>query len=257
MESKYRLGAAPVPEKEQATVTQPDRSDVIGVIGGTGPQGRGLAARWARAGYPIRIGSRTAGKAEDVAAKVRERAGEGVEVEGGENLPVAEAADIVVITVPYSAQEATLRELRDAIGDKLVVNVVNPLEFDDVGPKAIAVEAGSAAEESKELLPDARIVSAFHDVPAARLWNVDEPVACDVLICGDDPDANHRVAHLAADIPGMWGIDCGPLRNSAHIENMTPVILFVNRYYGIKAGLKIDGIERDDSSLHARRAADG
>lgn len=236
-------------------MTHPDHSESIGIVGGTGPLGRGLAVRWATAGYDVWIGSRTADKAEDIAERVRQRAGGDVRVSGGDNLAVVRGADIVVVTVPYEAQADTLPDLREAIGDKLVVNVVNPMVFDDVGPKAVPVEEGSAGQQCQRLLPDARVVSAFHDVAAARLWDVASSVDCDVLICGDDDDATHRVAHLAADIPGMWGVNCGPLRNSVHIENMTPVLLFINRYYGIKAGLRIDGIERRDDQMHAHRAA--
>ncbi len=234
-------------------MTRPDHSETIGIIGGTGPLGRGLAVRWAVAGYEILIGSRTAEKARSVAERVREQAAEDVRVRGVENEVAADESDIVVITVPYEAQTSTLPDLREAIGDKLVVNVVNPMVFDEVGPKAVPVEEGSAGQQCQALLPAARVVSAFHDVAAARLWNVEQSVDCDVLICGDDVDATHRVAHLAADIPGMWGVNCGPLRNSIHIENMTPVLLFINRYYGIKAGLRIDGIERREESMHAHR----
>lgn len=238
-------------------MTQPDHSEAIGIIGGTGPLGRGLAVRWALAGYDIWVGSRTDDKAADVADRIRARAGEDVSVRGADNLRAVQRADIVVVTVPYEAQASTLPDLRDAVGDKVVINVVNPMVFDDVGPKAVPVEEGSAGQQCQELLPEARVVSAFHDVPAARLWDVDQPVDCDVLICGDDDEATHRVAHLAAEIPGMWGVNCGPLRNSVHIENMTPVLLFINRYYGIKAGLRIEGVERHEGSMHAhRRSAD-
>lgn len=237
-------------------MTRPDHSEAIGIVGGTGPQGRGLAARWARAGYDIWIGSRTEDKAVGVADRVREKAGGEVSVRGAENLRAVQEADIVVVTVPYEAQASTLPDLRDAIGDKVVVNVVVPMVFDEVGPKAVPVEEGSAAEQCQELLPEARVVGAFHDVPAGRLWDVDAPVDCDVLICGDDQDAIHRVAHLAADIPGMWGVNCGPLRNSAHLENITPVILFINRYYGGKAGLRVVGIERREDQMHAHGAED-
>lgn len=234
-------------------MTQPDHSEAIGIVGGTGPLGRGLAVRWALAGYDIWVGSRTEDKAADVADRIRAQAGEDVSVRGADNLRATQEADIVVVTVPYEAQASTLPDLREAVGDKLVVNVVNPMVFDDVGPKAVPVEEGSAGQQCQALLPEARVVSAFHDVAAARLWEVGHPVDCDVLVCGDDEEATHRVAHLAAEIPGMWGVNCGPLRNSVHIENMTPVLLFINRYYGIKAGLRIEGIERREESMHAHR----
>ena len=158
------------------------------------------------------------------------------------------------MSVPYDAQASLLPPLRDIVGDKVVCNVVNPMVFDDVGPKAVRVDEGSAAEECQALWPDARVVSAFHDVSSRRLLRVHEPIETHVLICADDQEAAHRVAHLASRIEGMWGVFCGPLRNSEYIENVTPVILFINRYYKIQAGLLIDGIERDPDALHAHRA---
>ncbi len=237
-------------------MTSADLRESIGIIGGTGPQGRGLAARWARAGHVVHIGSRTVEKAETAVGDVLGRlAGDG-DVRAGTNADVAAAAEIVVVAVPYEAQAATLPDLADVIGDKVVCNVVNPMVFDDQGPKAVRVEAGSAAEECQQLLPQARVVSSFHDVSSRRLLRVDEPINTHVLICGDDNEASHRVAHLASRIEGMWGVYCGPLRNSEYIENVTPLILWINKYYRIQAGLLIDGIERDPEALHAHAATD-
>lgn len=230
--------------------------DTLGIVGGTGPQGRGLAARWARAGHAVHVGSRTRAKAEDVAARVRDRVGDGAAVQGGTNDEVVAAADVVVVALPYAAQATVLPPLETAVGDKIVLNVANPMTFVDGNPSAVRVEAGSAAEECQALWPRARVVSAFHDVSSRRLWRVDTPVVTHVLICSDDTEAAHRVAHLAARIEGMWGVFCGPLRNSEYIENITPVLLFVNRYYHIQAGLIIDGLERDEASLHAHRSED-
>ncbi|MCA1713520.1 MAG: NADPH-dependent F420 reductase [Actinobacteria bacterium] len=235
-------------------MTEGTRREVLGIIGGTGPQGRGLGLRWARAGHVVHIGSRTADKGEEAAATIREKAGGAVEVHGGTNADAAAVAEIVIVSVPYEAQADTLPPLTEAVAGKIVVNLVNPMVFDEVGPIAVPVEAGSAAEECQRLWPQARVVSAFHDIPARRLWRIEEPVDCDVLICSDDDDAAHRVAHLAAQIPGMWGVNCGPLRNSEYIENMTPVLLFINRYYKIHAGLRIEGVERGPGALHAHRA---
>lgn len=237
-------------------MTSPEYREVLGIVGGTGSQGRGLAARWARAGHVVHIGSRSAERAEDAAREIRDRIGgpDGGDVRAGTNEEVAAAAEIVVVSVPYDAQDDLLPPLTEAVGDKVVLNVVNPMTFDEVGPLAVPVDAGSAAEHCQQLWPAARVVSAFHDVSSRRLWRVDEPIVTHVLICGDDLEASHRVAHLASRIEGMWGVYCGPLRNSEYIENITPVLLFVNRYYRIQAGLLIDGIERDEASLHAHRA---
>ncbi|MDX1657609.1 MAG: NADPH-dependent F420 reductase [Nitriliruptorales bacterium] len=234
-------------------MTSPDYREVLGIIGGTGAQGKGLAARWARAGHEVWIGSRTEEKGAAAAEEISDRAGEGAAVHGGTNAAAAEAAEIVVVSVPYDAQQDLLPPLREVVGDKVTLNVVNPMTFDELGPVAVPVEAGSAAEECQELWPDARVVSAFHDVSSRRLWRVDEAIVTHVLICSDDEEAAHRVAHLAARIDGMWGVFCGPLRNSEYIENITPVLLSINRYYGTQAGLLIDGIEPDEESLHAQR----
>lgn len=231
-----------------------DVREVLGILGGTGPQGRGLAARWARAGHTVYIGSRKQENAQAAVDDVLERLGGQGDVRAATNDVAAAEAEIVVVAMPYEAQQKALPELADACADKVVVNVVNPMIFDDLGPKAVPVEAGSAAEECQELMPDARVVSSFHDVSSRRLLKVDEPLETHVLICGDDRDASHRVMHLASQIEGMWGVYCGPLRNSAHIENLTPVILWINREYKIQAGVLIDGIERDREAIHAHPA---
>lgn len=232
-------------------MTSADVREVLGILGGTGPQGRGLAARWALAGHRVHIGSRTLEKATAAVDDVRERVGDEPDVRAGTNADVAEAAEIVVVSMPYAAQEKALPDLADAIGDKVVCNVVNPMQFDAVGPTAVPVEAGSAAEECQQLLPDARVVSAFHDVSSKRLLKVGERIDTHVLICGDDQEANHRVAHLASRIEGMWGVFCGPLRMSEYVENITPLILTINRLYRTEAGLLIDGIDTGPDSLHA------
>lgn len=238
-------------------MTSADLRETIGIIGGTGPQGRGLAARWARAGHVVHIGSRTLDKAQAAVQDVRGRLhDQEVDVRAGTNADVAAAAEIIVVAVPYEAQAVTLPDLAGAIGDKVVCNVVNPMVFDEQGPVAVRVEAGSAAQECQQLLPQARVVSSFHDVSSRRLLRVDDPINTHVLICGDDNEASHRVAHLASRIEGMWGVYCGPLRNSEYIENVTPLILWINKYYRIQAGLLIDGIERDPAALHAHAATD-
>ncbi|MDP8960088.1 MAG: NADPH-dependent F420 reductase [Actinomycetota bacterium] len=234
----------------------PDHLESLGVVGGTGPQGRGLVARWARVGHTVYLGSRSRDKADRVASDLREVIGAEPPVRAATNEEAAERAEIVVLTFPYEAQAATLNELREAIGDKIVVNVVNPMTFDDIGPKAVPVAAGSAAEECQQLLPGARVVSAFNAVPARRLIRVDEPVDCDVPICSDDEDAGHCVAHLASRMPGVRGIDCGPLRNSRYVENLTPVLLSINRRYRIHAAIKIDGISSVEHALHAPRRSE-
>ncbi len=215
----------------------------IAIIGGTGPQGRGLAARWARAGHPVLIGSRTEERAEEAAVDARERAGDGVQLRGTTNAEAADAADIVVVAVPYEAQAAALPPLRDAVAGKLVCNVVNPMTFDKLGASAIPVPEGSAGEQNASYWPDARIVSGFHDVSSKRLLRVDEAIVTHVLLCGDDLDAVHEVGKLAHAIEGMYPVYAGPLRNSSYIENLTCVLLAVNKHYRVQAGIVIDGVE--------------
>lgn len=219
-----------------------DVRETIGIVGGTGPLGRGLGARWARAGHPVHLGSRDRERAQAAVDDVRGRVGDGPELVAGTNEEVAAAADVVVVALPYDAQAKALPSLREAIATKLVLNVVNPLVFDELGPKAVPVEAGSAAEECQALLPDATVVSAFHDVSSRRLLSVDEPIVTSVLVCGDDEDANERVVELAGRIEGMQGVRCGPLRNSEHVENLTVVLLSVNRLHRVQAGVIIDPV---------------
>ncbi|MFN2556437.1 MAG: NADPH-dependent F420 reductase [Nitriliruptorales bacterium] len=231
-------------------MTTPDHLESLGVVGGTGPQGRGLVARWAQAGHTVYLGSRSRDKAERVISGLRDVIGPEPDVQPATNEEAVASAEIVVLTFPYEAQSDTLDELREAIGPKIVVNVVNPMTFDEIGPKAVPVPAGSAAEECQQLLPDARVVSAFNAVPARRLIRVEEPVDCDVPICSDDTDAGHTIAHLASRVPGVLGIDCGPLRNSRYIENLTPVLLTINRRYGIHSATRIDGVRSVEQALH-------
>jgi NADPH-dependent F420 reductase len=226
-------------------VTRVGGQQALGFVGGTGPQGRGLAVRFAHAGYPVLLGSRSEEKAREAVASLGV---DGLNVRGVLNVAACLEAEVVFITLPYEAQRPTLQGLADAIGDKIVVNCVNAVRFDDRGPMPAKVPAGSAAEECAELLPRARIVSAFHDISARRLLRAPEPITVDVLICGDDEAAKRTVARLAAKIPGVWGVDCGPLRLSSPIENLTPVLLSINRRYKLHAGLRIDGIVRTEDS---------
>jgi len=213
----------------------------LGFVGGTGPQGRGLALRFALAGHPVLIGSRSLDKAKDAVSSLN---ADGMDMHGMANVDACRQAEIVFVTLPYTAQQKTLADLADVIGGKVVVNCVNAVDFDDYGPVPGHVPAGSAAEECAQLLPRARVVSAFHEVSARRLLHADQPITVDVLICGDDQDAKHTIAHLVAEIPGMWGVDCGPLRLSGPIEHMTPVLLSINRRYKVQSGLRIDGLPR-------------
>lgn len=215
-------------------------TDILGFLGGTGPQGSGLAVRFAAAGHPVLVGSREEAKGRDAAAELSERAG--MPIAGGRNDDVARTADVVFVVVPYAAQADTVAPLRDALAGKVVVNCVNHMLFDDLGPYAPGVPAGSAAQECAELLPGVAVVSAFHDISARALAKLDQPMDADVLVCGDDQDAKERVIELAGRIPGLRGVDCGPLRMSRAIEDLTPVLVNINRRYKTHASLRIAGL---------------
>lgn len=217
-----------------------DTLPAIAIIGGTGALGSGLAARWAAAGYPVILGSREAGKAQQAAAGIA--LGKGAPPARGEdNLAAATAGDIVVIAVPWSNHAATLDELAPALAGKIVVDAVVPL----VPPKVAQVQlppGGSAGQIAQARLGDStRVVSAFHNVSAAKLRG-GGPVDCDVLVCGDDRGARDTVIALCAAI-GLTGIDAGPIANSAAAEALTSVLIGINRRYKAEgAGIRITGL---------------
>lgn len=211
----------------------------LAVLSGTGNLGLALARRWARAGFPVNIGSRSADKAEAAAGELRGETG--VAVGAGSNREVTAAADIVVVTVPFAAQEATLSDIRDQVAGKLVVDTTVPL----VPPKVMRVQLpaeGSAAKRAQQLLGEGvTLVSAFHNVAAHKLAE-SEPVDCDVLVFGDDKSARARVVELA-DAAGLRGVHGGVLDNSAAAEAFTSLLIFINRHYQADgAGIRITGL---------------
>jgi NADPH-dependent F420 reductase len=214
----------------------------IGVLGGTGPQGRGLAYRWARAGLRVLIGSRDAARAEAAAAELRELAG--VEhVSGAANADCAAAADLVLVAVPWDGHAATVEALRAPLAGKIVIDCVNPLGFDKQGPYALAVPEGSAAAQAAALLPESVLVAAFHHVSAVLLADAAlAKVDTDVLVLGDARDAVDVVIELAATIPGMRGIYGGRLRNAGQVEALTANLIAINRRYSAHAGIRITDV---------------
>ncbi|MBF8194446.1 NADPH-dependent F420 reductase [Nonomuraea sp. K274] len=209
----------------------------IGILGGTGDQGKGLARRFALAGHPVLIGSRSAQRAKDAAASI------GSGASGDENAAVATQADIVIVAVPYDGHKALLESLRAELAGKIVVDCVNPIGFDKQGAYALPVAEGSAAQQAAAVLPDTRVVAAFHHVSAVLLMDpaVDE-VELDVLVLGDDREATDTVQALAAVIPGVRGVYGGRLRNAHQIEALTANIISVNRRYKAHAGLRITDV---------------
>jgi len=214
----------------------------IAVLGGTGKEGSGLAMRWALQGYKVIIGSRDAARAAQRAGEMNAQLG-GDYLTGMENAAAAKAADVVVLSVPYAAHQTTLEGVREQLAGKILVDITVPLQ----PPKVRTVhlpEGQSAALEAQAFLGDAvKVVAAFENVSAEQLSDPQHEVDCDVLVCGDDAGAKASVLTLV-EATGMKGIDAGPLANSIAVEALTPVLLYINKAYGIKgAGIRITGIQ--------------
>ncbi|RAY13189.1 NADPH-dependent F420 reductase [Actinomadura craniellae] len=211
----------------------------LGILGGTGDQGKGLARRFALAGHQVLIGSRDAERAARAAADLDP----GLPVRGADNATVAREADVVIVAVPWDGHRATLESLRAELEGKIVVDCVNPLGFDKQGAYALPVEEGSAAQQAAAVLPDSRVIGAFHHVSAVLL--LDPGVAemdLDILVVGDDREASDMVRALAARIPGMRGIYGGRLRNAHQVEAFTANLISINRRYKAHAGLRVTDV---------------
>ncbi|RST19321.1 NADPH-dependent F420 reductase [Streptomyces sp. WAC05374] len=210
---------------------------VVGVLGGTGDQGRGLALRLARAGQKVIIGSRAAERAEAAAAEL------GLGVEGADNAECARRSDVVIIAVPWDGHAATLTALREELRGKLVVDCVNPLGFDKKGAYAIKPEEGSAAEQAAALLPESRVTAAFHHLSAVLLQDESvERIDTDVMVLGEKRADTDIVQALAARIPGMRGVFAGRLRGAHQVEALVANLISVNRRYKAHAGLRVTDV---------------
>ena len=214
----------------------------IAILGGTGPEGSGLGLRWARAGYAVIIGSRTAEKAQAAAAEINSRL-DNSSVRGADNVSAARAAEIVVLTVPYAAHSAIIETVKSEVQGKVFVDVTVPL----VPPKVSRVQmppAGSASQEAQILLgPGVKVVTAFQNIGAEHLKDPNRPIECDVLVCGDDREAKAAVIDLAV-AAGLKAWDAGPLANAVVAEGLTSVLIGLNIKYKAKAaGIKITGID--------------
>ncbi|MCA1192538.1 NADPH-dependent F420 reductase [Saccharopolyspora sp. 6V] len=217
------------------------REMTVGVLGGTGAQGRGLAIRWAAAGLRVVIGSRKAERAQDAAREIAEISGG--QVSGEDNAACAAAADIVLAALPWDAHADTLAALREPLAGKIVVDCVNPLGFDKQGPFALDVPEGSAAQQAAALLPDSRVTAAFHHVSAVTLADLSvDHVDLDVLVLGDDREATDVVRGLADVIPGVRGLFGGRLRNAHQVEALTANLIAINRRYKAHAGIRITDV---------------
>ena len=220
---------------------------VVGVLGGTGPQGRGLAVRLAAAGQRILLGSRDAERAAEVAKEVAERAatagGAEISVQGGSNVDVAGAADLVIVAVPFAGHAATLAELATPLAGKIVVDCVVPMGFDELGAYVLDVEEGSVTQQAAALLPDSHVVGAFHHLSAVLLEDLSRPTLDgDVMVVGDVRAATDTVQALAGRLPGMRGIYAGRLRNARQVEALTINLVSVNRRYKVHAGVRVTDV---------------
>jgi NADPH-dependent F420 reductase len=213
----------------------------VAVLGGTGPQGRGLARRFAAAGLPVVLGSRSAARAEEAAAALREAVGG--KVSGTDNAAAAATADVVVVAVPWDGHADLLRSLTAELAGKVVVDCVNPLGFDKQGAYALRVEEGSAAQQAQALLPDSTVVGAFHNVSAVKLEDPEvTSVDTDVLVLGEVRAATDLVQDLAGVIPGVRGVFGGRLRNAHQVEALTANLISVNRRHKAHAGIRITDV---------------
>lgn len=211
----------------------------IAVLGGTGPQGRGLARRFAAAGLEVFLGSRTAERG----AAAAEGLGDTGAVRGGSNADAASAGDIVLVVVPWDGHKQLLESLRDELAGKIVVDCVNPLGFDKQGAYALPVEEGSAAQQAAAVLPESRVVGAFHNVSAVLLEDPEvASVETDVLVLGDDREATDLVQSLADVVPGMRGVYAGRLRNAHQVEALTANLISINRRYKAHAGVRVTDV---------------
>ncbi|MFE2439408.1 NADPH-dependent F420 reductase [Streptomyces sp. NPDC059409] len=210
---------------------------VVGVLGGTGPQGKGLAYRLAKAGQKVVVGSRAAERAEAAAEEI------GYGVEGADNAETARRSDVVIVAVPWDGHARTLESLRAELAGKLVVDCVNPLGFDKKGAYALKPEEGSAAEQAAALLPDSRVAAAFHHLSAVLLQDPEaDEIDTDVMVLGEARADVEIVQALAGRIAGMRGVFAGRLRNAHQVESLVANLISVNRRYKAHAGLRVTDV---------------
>jgi NADPH-dependent F420 reductase len=224
-------------------------SEPIPIVGGSGALGAGLALRWARAGRPIAIGSRSAERAEEAAARIRETV-PGAEVKGLLNEEAARRAEVVFLTVPFRAQSENLNNLRAALRPgQILVDCTVPLAAAVSGKatRSLGVWQGSAAQQAQEMVPEGvTVVSALHTVGAPTLADLDVELGEDVLVCGDRKADKSRVAELVELIPGLRAVNAGPLEISRIVEQLTPLLISVNVRYKAHAGIRLTNLPEAD-----------
>jgi len=216
----------------------------VAVLGGTGPEGFGLALRWARAGETVIIGSRDASRAQDAAEKIKQRVPD-ARVSGQENVAACGAADLLVLTIPFEGHSSLLKQLKPALrAGTILIDATVPLAA-SVGGRAsrtLGVWQGSAAQEAAELVPQGvSVVAAFQNV-GAEMLNAEGPVDCDVIVCSDDPEASKVVRNLAIRIPGVRALDGGKLENARILEQITALLIGLNIRHKGHSGIRISGL---------------
>jgi NADPH-dependent F420 reductase len=228
----------------------------IAVLGGTGPAGRGLALRWARAGEAVIIGSRDASRAQKAAAEIAARAGTGAKVEGMENAAACQATDLLVLTVPFEGHATLLKQLQKHIrAGSILIDATVALAAAVGGrpTRTLGVWQGSCAEQAAELMPEGvAVASAFHSI-SADVSNGDDPIDCDVIVCSDDKRARQLASELAEKVPGIRAVDGGRLENSRVLEQITALLIGINiRYKSHGAGIRITGLGLSPSRAEHR-----
>ena len=213
----------------------------IAIIGGTGPQGRGLAYRLATSGHEVILGSRDEERARSAADELAVRLPPTACISGSTNLEAARKAEVVLLAVPYDGHDELVASLRDVVEGKIVISCVNPLGFDKQGPFGLDVPTGSAAESAAALLPGSTVVGAFHHLSAVTLIT-DEQLLEDVLVVGDDEAAKQVVIELVRSVTGRPGVAAGRLRLARQLEPLTAVLISVNRAYKTHSGIRVTGL---------------
>ncbi len=218
----------------------------LGIIGGTGGQGLGIAIRFVQAGEEVIIGSRTMEKAQAAVDKMKDLLEEDVpNVKAAENPDAAAEGDVLILTVPLAAQVATLKSIKEGAAGKILIDPTGPLETAIGGSpmKCLYLPDGAASEKSQKILPEAKVVCAFNNISSGALMNFNEPIDCDCLIAGDDPEAKKTVGKLIDQIPDIRTVDCGPLERAQIIEKITPLLIGLNIKKTCKdGGIRLTGI---------------
>ena len=216
---------------------------MISIIGGTGPEGKGLGLRLAMAGEKVFIGSREEPKGQEVAQQIKEIEGvRNITVEGGSNFNAAKMGDIIIISTPYSGHKQTLMDYASLLKDKIIIDVVVPLSFSKGKISTLPISEGSVAEEAQEILKESSVVGAFHNVSAEDLLIPNKKMDCDVIVCSNNQDSKKTVIQLTEKILGLRGIDGGGLHNSKYVEDFTALLININKIYKTHSSIKISGI---------------